>query len=171
MPVLTRHIDAIYKDNHDFAWLGSQMVEALQRDVAPERLQAVQDVIRNGLRSTREWLTEMKSRRPREEGLVARGVTDRATQGALRAELTRRLKLKRTLLRERRSLFQQFGDACAWIVLRWDRRLLAALFDPSRTHDLPTGIGEMGPERLIRRAHARGPHDFPRRARPVCRPV
>lgn len=153
---LEAHIKKEREYNRELAWIGCTAGNWLKLEITPEKLQIFQDAIRSELLAVEERLRLTRGRNKR------RG--DRLRTGLRRpAEFHRKLghylalaETRDNLLQTRRAILKQCGDACAWAVLRTDPRLILPLFSETRTHNLSSGIGLVGPIQIMSSAHDTG---------------
>lgn len=110
-------------------------VEAFRADGSSTTLKEIQDGLRGLI-----WDCEARIRRHSDRrGIRAKRVRDLvgASVGPLMSEHHDWLRRRDAVLARRRSALRQIGDALAWLLLRGDMGAISAVYDDSRTHQLP----------------------------------
>ena len=150
------HIQREQKYNEQLARLVCGAADLLERDITPEALQEFQDALRSELIAVEARLRVVRRRKDRRAARLGRA-NERSPQLTQKiADYVRLAQIREAVLINRRDLLKQCGDACAWLVLGGDPRLILPLFSASRTHNQSAGIGLAGPIQLMHQAHASG---------------
>lgn len=156
MKALTLHNVRIEHHTWRLAVTGCAAIDLLLRKVTPADLQKFQEYLASELLSAESRLSVLTVRKGRRSERI-RALIRRAPELRTRLHQHRTALITREkLLRDRCGVLRQLGDACAWIVLRGDPRLLVPLYGAERSHRLPTGLGFDGPWEILNQLHATG---------------
>lgn len=156
MKALLRQLQDEQALRRDLADTGARLGMVLEDDLTPQRLNNAQEWLAGRIRETEERIRTVHDRR-RRRGRLLHPRLDR--KPSLRQRLgphQQLLEAREELLKRRRAMLRHIGDAIAWLVCRSEPRVLFALFDPSKTHYMPTGVGAIGHRFIRRRAHEDG---------------
>jgi hypothetical protein len=156
MDAIARELACVTRRNEEIAQGGCFALEQLRASCTPPILQEIQDEIRSGIRYTMDRLKKIRSRKKHRSERIAARV--RRNPG-LRRKLNDHhdvLRARENALRHQQQILLQIGDACAWIVLRYNHRIIVPLADPEQNHRLPSEIGLIGPLIIADRAHESG---------------
>lgn len=152
---LAEQVRQIEETNRKIARLGCLVADRLLEDLTPQLLEEEQLHRRQSLLWVESRLRELEARRSARRHSIKARIRRSPELGRIWNEHRRLLQDREGALKGRRAILRQLGDAIAWIVLRGDPHLIAALF-VRRTHYLPSHIGLVGPITLISAAHASG---------------
>lgn len=119
-------------------------------------LQAIQDEVRGGLLWAEERLRSSAARVKHWKRIKGRRFKWIIDCERRRNERRPLFEIRDALLERQRSILQQIGDACAWVVLGYDTRLMAVLYSERSHHLSSDGIGLFGPISAASAAHESG---------------
>ncbi|HST57684.1 MAG TPA: hypothetical protein VLK84_03280 [Longimicrobium sp.] len=136
--------------------MGVWVIDQFRKSLSPEHLAAVQDFVRSGLLNVERRIRDLRRRTPRKKRYQAEcREADAATRRRIGEHNDHARRRDRALITHR-NILRQIGDACAWVVLRENARIISVLFDETKQHHLAEGIGLAGPLELAQRAHRSG---------------
>ena len=142
--------------NRLLAERGCIEVERLVQHIDGPKLQAFQEFLWSELEAIehaqRKWKARDKRRRAL-WGKLSPGERERAEARRIHIEQVER---RSTVLDERRRTLHQLGDACAWLVLRCQSRVISPLFASNRNHMMPGDWGAYGAFQVLRQANESG---------------
>lgn len=156
MKALLRQLQNEQALSRHLADMGARWGVVLKEDLTPQNLNKAQEWLAGRIRETEERIRTVRDRRRRRGRLLRPRLVRKPS---LRRWLGRHqllLQVREELLQRRRAMLRHIGDAVAWLVCRSEPRILFALFDASKTHHMPTGVGAIGHRFVRRRAHEDG---------------
>lgn len=132
---------------------GVWAIDMFRESMSTHHLAIIQDLIRSGLQNVERRIRELRRRvsRKRRRQAQCRGAD--AVTKRLIGEHNEWSRSRDRALLSHRNILRQIGDACAWLVLREDARIVSVLFDETKQHHLAEGIGLAGPIELTQGAH------------------
>lgn len=156
MSGLERQIAHLEQRNREIAATAVAAVDAFRRRPDPMMLQAIQDEVRDGLLWAEERLRSNAARVK-----TWRRIKGRRFKWILNCERRRNerrslFEIRDGLLERQRSILRQIADACAWVVLGYDTRLMTVLHSERSHHLSSDGIGLFGPISAASAAHESG---------------
>lgn len=156
MEQLRARNDRLARETIRYAEIGCAAVATFRGEASPAALQTVQEGLMFGLLETEALLRRENERDKRRRIRWKRFDLKTHAQQQCREQHLAEVRRTYALLRDRREVLRQCGDALAWLQLRGDPRQLFAWFAAERNHHLTPDVGLDGLISLIRDAHATG---------------
>src|SRR5215216_1033956 len=121
-------IEEIRNGNREVALLCCMMIDDLRKDLTPAKLECVQEGLQVGLYAVEAEIRTFTARKRRRTERLRQRCGRNKKLWRLREIHDRLLEVREELLERQRRIFLQAGDACAWLVLRAEPRLILPLY-------------------------------------------
>lgn len=135
---------------------GCAFADLLRESLDPTEVNGVQEWLGGRLREVEARIQTVHDRRKRRKTHLHPRLERKPELRKLMGGHLKLLESREEALQRRRDLLRHIGDTAAWLVCGEEPRILAALFDASKTHHVPTDVGAIGHRFVRRRAHESG---------------
>jgi hypothetical protein len=142
--------------NLSIAEKGCEQIELLLTQTHPATLDYVQDWLRSEMLAVEQAMQRWNARDKKRKGRWNRFPKPTREEATRREEHRHHVERRKWVMEARRHILRQIGDACAWVILRRNSRLIQPLYAKRRNHYLSQNQGAFGPHSIIKQAHASG---------------
>ena len=149
-------IDDLRDYNREIARLCCALVDDLRQELTPFKLERAQEGLQIGLLEAEAKIRSITARKKRRAMRLRQRCERKPELWPLRNLHDKLLALRVELLERQRQILLQAGDACAWIVLGAEPRVIGPLFSSTTTQHFPEGLGGYGPTQIRKEAHESG---------------